>query len=64
MLEVRYHGKNIHEVLQLTVKEGAAVLLCCAQDDARNCEYWMRSVSATCGLANRRRRSPAARPSA
>ena len=32
VLEVRYHGKNIHEVLDLTVKERAALLLRGAED--------------------------------
>ena len=31
ILEIRYHGKNIHEVLDLTVKEGSAFLLRCAE---------------------------------
>ena len=32
VLEVRYHGKNIHEVLNLTVQRGAALLRRRAQD--------------------------------
>ena len=37
ILEVRYHGLNIHEVLQLTVREAHGVLLRRAAAGARSC---------------------------
>ena len=64
VLEVRYRGKNIHEVLNLTVKRGAAVLLRRAQRSWRSCACWRKSAWAICAWASRPPRSPAARRSA
>ena len=63
VLEVRYHGKNIHEVLNLTVKEALHFFSGVPKivDKLRVLEEvgW-----AICGWDSRRRRCPAARRSA
>ena len=64
VLDVQYHGLNIHEVLQLTVKEAHLVLLRDAAAGAQaagagRCRAWV-----ICGWANPRRRFPAAKRSA
>ncbi len=64
VLEVRYRGKNVNQVLDLTVREALHVLQqrrrrCCGA-----CRCSTRSASATCGSASRRPRCRAARRSA
>ncbi len=63
ILDVRYRGKNMHEVLNMTVREAITFF----RDVRRSriaCACWMRSDWVICGSANQRRRCPAARRSA
>ena len=63
VLEIRYHGKNIHEVLHLTVKE-ALHFFSGVPKIVESCGCWTRSAWDICGWGSRRRRSRAARRSA
>ena len=62
VLEVRYRGRNVHQVLDMTVREALTFFSsrrrCCA-----GCRCSTRSASATCASASRRRRCRAARRS-
>ena len=73
VLKVRYHGKNIHEVLEMTVAESdrrssnrgtgckghaRTSLQACR---SRRCAFWTRSAWVTCVWVSRSTRSPAAR---
>ena len=63
VLEVRYKGRNIDQVLDLTVREALDVLRRRAEGRCAGCRCSTKSASATCGSASRRRRSRAARRS-
>ena len=63
-LEIRYRGKNIHDVLEMTVEEARALLPDRAGRRAASCRRCSTSASATCASASPRRRSRAARRSA
>ena len=60
VLEVRYKGRNIHDVLHMTVKEA-----CGSLPGSRRLwtswRCWMKSAWVMCGWDSRRRRSRAAR---
>ena len=63
VLEVRYKGKNVHQVLEMTVREALA-FFSASPKVLRRLQCSTRSASAICGWASRRRRCPAARRSA
>jgi excinuclease ABC subunit A len=62
-LEVRYKGRNIHEVLEMTVEDAAVFFAACppSRPSCRRC--WM-SGCRTCGWGRTRRRCRAAKRSA
>ena len=64
VLEVRYRGKNIHEVLNLTVREALKFFAEASQGYGKVASRWKKSGWVICGWGSRRRRSPAARRSA
>ena len=64
VLAVRHRGKNIGDVLAMTVDEATVVLRGRAEDRPAARAARARPASATCGSASRRRRSRAARRSA
>jgi excinuclease ABC subunit A len=64
ILDIRYKGLNIHEVLQLTVTEAIRFFHDTPRLAARNCKCSTTPASATCGSANPRPRSPEAKRSA
>ena len=63
-LDVRYKGKNIHEVLDMTIEDARGVLPGRAGDRTPSCRRCSTSGFPTCASARTRPRSPAARPSA
>ena len=63
ILEIQYNGQNIHEVLQLTVRE-ALDFFHATPRLVQRLKVLDESASAICGWANRPPRSPAARRSA
>ena len=64
VLDVRYRGKNIHEVAE-SDGEGSAEVLCRGSEDHGKATVAGRSrAGISCGSDSRRRRSPAARHSA
>ncbi len=63
VLEVRYRGKNIHEVLQLTVREALVFFAGVPKIKYPSCAFSMRSGWVICGSGNPRRPYPAARHS-
>ena len=64
ILDVRYRGLNIHEVLQLTVKEALSFFADVPRLVQPAARCWPTWAWATCGWASRRPRCPAARRSA
>ena len=64
VLEIHYKGKNIHEVLNLTIREALKVLSPTFRDSRKNCACSTRSASVTCVSASRPRRSPEVKRSA
>ena len=64
ILEIRYNGLNIHEVLQLTVREAMAFFHAAPRLVQQAEGAGRRGARATCGWANRPPRSPAAKRSA
>ena len=62
-LEVRYKGRNIAEVLEMTVREALALLRARARRCSRSSRRSTTSGSTTSGSARRRRRCRAARRS-
>ena len=63
ILDVKYKGKNIHEVLQLTVREAILFFKDVQEADDASEDRSRLSVSVICGSANRRRHCRAARRS-
>ena len=63
VLEVRYRGKNIHEVLNLTVRR-RCISLPRRPRSWRSCGCWRKWGWDICGWGSRRPRFPAARRSA
>ena len=61
-LEVRYGGRTIHEVLELSVEEAVGAFKAVPKIH-RRCRRSTTSASTTCGSANPPPRSPAARRS-
>ncbi len=62
VLEIKYKGKNIHDVLDMTVKE-ALQFFAGQTEFGPACACWTMLGSDTCGWGSRRRRFPAARRS-
>ena len=63
-LEIKYKGKSIADVLDMTVEEALEFFQNIPPHPQQARRRWPRSAWATSGWASRRRRSPAARRSA
>ena len=64
VLEVRYREKNVHEVLQLTVREALVFFAGVPEDHFEAAEFSTKWGWATCAWGNPRPRFPAARRNA